>query len=170
MILHGIQFHKLTQRPLHVDLFAVQMTEELTVDVQLVGDGVAPAAENGGTLVHPVSTLKVRALPGDLPETLHYDLSAITTYDTVVTVADLIVPAGVTIQAEGSEIIARVLAPRVEEVAAAAAEVEAEEPSRARRRGMMPARARGPPQRRHGLTAARAGLAAFAGQRRMPLA
>ena len=129
VILAGVQFHKLTQRPLHVDLFAVQMTEELTVDVQLVGDGVAPAAENGGTLVHPVSTLKIRALPGDLPETLHYDLSAITTYDTVITVADLVVPAGVTIQADGSEIIARVLAPRVEEVVAAAAEVEPVEPA-----------------------------------------
>lgn len=115
VILHGIQVHKVTHRPLHVDLFAVRMTEELTVDVQLVGDGVAPALEAGGTLVHPTSSVKVRALPGDLPEVLHYDLSPLTSYDVVITAADLIAPHGVTIQADPTEVIARVLAPRVEE-------------------------------------------------------
>jgi large subunit ribosomal protein L25 len=39
VLLHGIQVHRVTRRPLHVDLFAVRMTEELTVDVQLVADG-----------------------------------------------------------------------------------------------------------------------------------
>ena len=117
VILHGTQMHKVTHRPLHVDLFAVRMTEELTAEVPLVGDGVAPAVESGGTLVHPVSVVKVRALPGDLPEAIHYDLSSLVGFDNVITVGDLTVAAGVVIQAEASEIVARVLAPRVEEVA-----------------------------------------------------
>ena len=71
VIVHGIQVHPVTRRPLHVDLFAVRMTEELTVEVQLVGIGAAPAAESGGTLVHPTSSVKVRALPDKLPESLH---------------------------------------------------------------------------------------------------
>ena len=125
VILHGIQVHKVTHRPLHVDLFAVRMTEELTVDVQLVGDGVAPALEAGGTLVHPTSSVKVRALPGDLPEVLHYDLSSLTSFDAVITAADLVAPHGVTIQADPTEVIARVLAPRVEEAAAEAVEAPA---------------------------------------------
>ena len=122
VIVHGIQVHPLTRRPIHVDLFAVRMTEELTVEVQLVGDGNAPAAETGGTLVHPVSSVKVRALPDKLPETLHYDLSVLVDYDTTLTVADLVVPDGVTVQAEPTEVIARVLAPRVEVEGVAAVE------------------------------------------------
>ncbi len=117
VILHGTQYHKVTHRPLHVDLFAVRMTEELTAEVPLVGDGVAPAVEAGGTLVHPVSMVKVRALPGDLPESIHYDLAALVSYDAVITVGDLDVAAGITIQAEATEIVARVLAPRVDEAA-----------------------------------------------------
>ena len=35
----SIQVHPVNRRPLHVDLFAVRMTEELTVEVQLVGHG-----------------------------------------------------------------------------------------------------------------------------------
>jgi large subunit ribosomal protein L25 len=131
VLIHGVQVHPLTRRPLHVDLFAVRMTEELTVEVRLIGDGVAPAVAAGGSLVHPVSSVRARALPGNLPETLHYDLGALTSYDAVITVADLVVPEGVTLQADPADVIARVLAPRVDETPAAeAAEVApAEEPT-----------------------------------------
>lgn len=115
VLINGIQLHKVTQRPLHLDLFAVRMTEELTIEVPLVGDGVAPAAETGGTLVHPTSSVKVRALPNDLPEALHYDLGALASYDDVITAAQLVAPRGVAILADPAEVIARVLAPRVEE-------------------------------------------------------
>jgi large subunit ribosomal protein L25 len=123
VLLHGIQVHRVSRRPLHVDLFAVRMTEELTVDVQLVPDGVAPATLQGGSLVHPVSMVRARALPGDLPETLHYDLSSLVSYDDTITVADLVVPAGVTLQTDPADIIARVLEPREAEVVAVVGEV-----------------------------------------------
>ena len=130
VLIHGVQIHKVTHEPVHVDLFAVQMTEELTAEVPLVPQGVAPAVENGGTLVHPVSSVKVRALPEALPESIHYDLSSLTDFDKVITVGDLVVPPGVTIHAEPTELIARVLAPRVEE-APAGAEAPAEAPAEA---------------------------------------
>jgi len=125
VLMQGIQVHPLTRRPVHVDLFAVRMTEELTVEVQLVADGIAPAAAAGGSLVHPVSTVKARALPADLPETIHYDLSSLATYDDTITVADLKVPEGVTIQTDPADVIARVLEPREAEAEVAVA-VEAE--------------------------------------------
>ncbi len=115
VLISGVQIHPVHRRPLHVDLFAVRMTEELTVEVSLIGTGTAPAAESGGTLVHPVSSVKVRALPGNLPESIHYDLAALDSYDATITVADLVAPEGVTIQADPADVIARVLAPRVEE-------------------------------------------------------
>ena len=126
VLISSIQVHPVNRRPLHVDLFAVRMTEELTVEVQLVSTGLAAAVENGGTLVHPTSSVKVRALPANLPDSLSYDLSPLVDFDTTITVADLIVPEGVTIQADEAEVIARVLAPRVEEVAVAAEGVEGE--------------------------------------------
>ena len=125
VLLHGIQVHRITRRPLHVDLFALRMTEELTVDVQLVADGVAPATAQGGSLVHPVSMVRARALPGDLPETIHYDLSSLVGYDDTITVADLVVPEGVTIQTDPADVIARVLEPREAEVEAVAVVAEA---------------------------------------------
>ncbi len=130
VLIHGVQIHKVTHQPVHVDLFAVQMTEELTAEVPLVPQGVSPASEAGGTLVHPVSSVKVRALPEALPESIHYDLGSLTDYEHVLTVADLVVPAGVVIQTDPSELIARVLAPRVEETPIGA-EAPAEAPAEA---------------------------------------
>ena len=133
VLVNGVQVHRLTRRPIHVDLFVVRMTEELTVEVQLVADGIAPAAAAGGSLVHPVSMVKARALPADLPETIHYDLGSLATFDDTITVADLVVPAGVTIQADPADVIARVLAPREAEVVVVAEapveEAAAEEPA-----------------------------------------
>ena len=124
VLVSGIQVHPVNRRPLHVDLFAVRMTEELTVEVPLVGTGTAPAVAAGGTLVHPVSTVKVRALPSDLPSSLSYDISRLDTYEATITAADLVAPEGVTIQADPADVIARVLAPRVEELPVAAEGIE----------------------------------------------
>jgi large subunit ribosomal protein L25 len=131
VLVQSVQVHPVSRRPIHVDLFAVRMTEELTVEVGLVPDGTAPASELGGTLMHPVTTIRVRALPDRLPETLHYDLSGLVDYDTTVTVGDIALPDGVTLQSEPTDVVARVLAPRVEveveeEAAAEAEGAEAE--------------------------------------------
>ena len=129
VLVSSVQVHPVNRRPLHVDLFVVRMTEELTVEVPLVGTGSAPASESGGTLVHPVSSVRVRALPANLPDSLHYDLSPLVSYDVTITVADIAAPEGVTIVADPADVVARVLAPRVEEevVVAAAEEEEAGE-------------------------------------------
>ena len=129
VLVSSVQVHPVNRRPLHVDLFVVRMTEELVVEVPLVGTGSAPASESGGTLVHPVSSVRVRALPANLPDSLHYDLSSLISYDVTITVADIAAPEGVTIVADPADVVARVLAPRVEEevVVAAAEEVEGEE-------------------------------------------
>ena len=126
VLVSSVQVHPVHRRPLHVDLFVVRMTEELTVEVPLVGTGFAPASESGGTLVHPVSSVRVRALPANLPDSLHYDLSTLISYDVTITVADIAAPEGVTIVADPADVVARVLAPRVEEVVEVAVAEEAE--------------------------------------------
>ncbi len=113
-----------------MDLFLVTMTEELTVDVPLVALGEAPAATlGGGTLLHPIETIRVRALPDHLPQSIEYDVSSLTDFELTVRVHDLTIPDDVTLLTDGDEIVARVQAPRVIEVeeVPVAAEGEGEE-------------------------------------------
>lgn len=130
VLVSGVQIHPVTRRPLHVDLFLVTMTEELTVDVQLVALGDAPAATlGGGTLLHPNETVKIRALPDNLPQSIEYEVASLTDFEQTIRVRDLTIPADVTLLTDGDEIVARVQAPRVIEVeeVPVAAEGEGEE-------------------------------------------
>jgi large subunit ribosomal protein L25 len=127
VLVHGVQVHPVTRRPLHVDLFLVRMTEELTVDVPLVPVGTSPAVElNGGTLLHVAESVKMRALPDHLPQSIEYQIDSLVDFDSVLHVSDLTIPSDATLLTDLSEIIAKVLPPRVE-VVEAPVEVEGEE-------------------------------------------
>ncbi|HEX5589449.1 MAG TPA: 50S ribosomal protein L25 [Candidatus Limnocylindrales bacterium] len=116
VLVHGVQLHRVTQRPLHVDLFVVRMTEEMVVDVPLVATGESEAVNTGGgTLLHPTESVKVRALPDHLPQSIVYDITPLATFDDAIHVRDLTVPSDVTLLTDPDEVVAKVLPPRVEE-------------------------------------------------------
>jgi large subunit ribosomal protein L25 len=127
VLIHGVQHHRVNQRLLHVDLYAVRMTEELIVEVPLVATGSSEAITlHGGTLHHPTEQLKVKALPDHLPQSISYSLDSLLTFDDAIHVRDLVIPGDVTLMTDPDEVVARVLPPRVEEVVAAPEEVAPE--------------------------------------------
>lgn len=116
---------------LHVDFFQVIMTEKITAEIPLVLTGEAPAVEEiGGILVHGLNTVEVQCLPADLPSAIEVDLSSLVEFNDLVAVADLSVPASVTILSDPESVIARIEAPRMveeeEEVLEEEIEVSAE--------------------------------------------
>jgi len=133
VLIHGVQVHPVDRRIVHVDLFLVRMTEEMTVDVPLAPIGTSTAIDvAGGTLIHMTETVRVKALPDHLPQSIEYSIEGLIDFDAAVYVRDLSVPDDVTLLTDGDEIVAKVQAPRVEEaVVAAEAPIEegAEAPS-----------------------------------------
>lgn len=128
VLVHEIQHHPVTRHPLHVDLYVVRMTEELTIDVALVAEGTSAAvADQGGTLLHAIDHVRVKALPDHLPSAIHYSIVSLETFDDVLHVSDLVIPADVTLLTDPTEIVAKVMPPRIEEVEAPAAEAEGAE-------------------------------------------
>jgi large subunit ribosomal protein L25 len=123
VLVYGVQTHRVTRRPLHVDLYVVRMTEELTVDVPLVSEGLSEAVETGGgTLLHVMENVRVRALPDHLPQSIHYSIESLATFDDLIHVSDLEIPSDATLLNDPGEVVAKVLPPRVEEEIAPAAE------------------------------------------------
>ena len=115
VLIQGVQAHPVNRRPLHVDLFLVRMTEELTVDVPLVATGTSKAIEDeGGTLLHPIEHVRVKALPDHLPQSIEYSIDSLVDFDAVIKVSDLVIPAEATLLTDPEEIVAKVQAPRVE--------------------------------------------------------
>jgi large subunit ribosomal protein L25 len=124
VLVHDVQVHPVHRRPLHVDLFLVRMTEELTVDVPLVAIGVSSAVENlNGTLMHQLDSVRIKALPDHLPQSIEYSIESLVDFDTVIKVSDLTIPGDVTLLTDSDEVVAKVLASRLQ---AEAAELAAE--------------------------------------------
>jgi large subunit ribosomal protein L25 len=126
VLVHDIQEHPITRAPLHVDLLVVRLTEELTVEVPILFTGESAALRMGGVLLHMRDSLTVRALPDHLPQSVELDISPLATFDDVLRVADISLPADVTLLTDATEPVARVQAPRVEEVPVAAEGVPVE--------------------------------------------
>ena len=82
---------------LHVDLFAVNLREKLSVDVPLIPVGESPVVseEKIGVLQQIVNTVKVECLPSDIPAQLTVDISGLTEIDACVHLRDVPLPEGV---------------------------------------------------------------------------
>jgi large subunit ribosomal protein L25 len=116
-IIKSLQRNPLTRRALHVDLFAVDMTQEMLADIPLSFTGTSPAVElEGAILFTSLDHLKVRGLPGDLPHEIEVDLAPLVDLESTIHVRDLTVDAKVEVLNDPDDLVAKVTPPREEEV------------------------------------------------------
>lgn len=131
-LLQQIQHHPLSGKALHVDLHEVAADERVTIMVPIEAVGEAAGVKsNGGVLEHVRFKLKVRALPKDLPEALHVDVSHLEIGQSI-HIGEIKAPEGVEILGDKGIPVLAVAAPITEaqekeaEAAAAAAPTEVE--------------------------------------------
>jgi large subunit ribosomal protein L25 len=117
VLIRELQIDPRTARPLHADFLAVNLREKLIVEVPVVPVGEAPAVSElkVGLLQQVVGTLRIEALPGDLPSHLSVDISGLTEVDQAVRVRDVVLPRGVALagHVDPDEVVAKVAALRV---------------------------------------------------------
>lgn len=99
VLIRELQINPRTADLVHVDLFAVNLLEKLSVDVPLVPIGESPAVtvDKAGVLQQILTTLKVECLPGDIPAQLSVDISGLLAVDDGVHVSEVPLPQGVTL-------------------------------------------------------------------------
>ncbi len=113
VLVYDFQNDPVTHLFTHIDLYAVDMKEEVEAEIPLTFTGVAAAVkELGGTLVKNVDQVAVRALPAKLPHDITVDLSKLATFEDHITAANLSVDKDVTIMIDSEVIIASVSEPR----------------------------------------------------------
>jgi large subunit ribosomal protein L25 len=129
----SVQRHPLSGSAIHVDYYLVNLNVEMEVDVPLVFTGVAPAVEEtGGTLLHNLNAIHVKALPNDIPHEVTVDVSVLKSLDVAIHVKDLSLNRDlVQVLTDGETLVSTVVPPRVEEepepVVAEGEELEGEE-------------------------------------------
>jgi large subunit ribosomal protein L25 len=116
-LIKSVQRHPLTGRALHVDYLLVNLKVEMEVDIPLVFVGEPPAVEETGvTLLHNLSSIRVKALPGDIPHEIEVNVSVLTSLDVAIHVRDLNLNRElVQVLTDGDTLVSTVVPPRIEE-------------------------------------------------------
>lgn len=132
VIIREVRAHPHKAQVLHIDFLRVSETEKLhmNIPVHCTGQEESPGVkEQDGIVSHLMNDVEISCLPGDLPEYLEVDVSALSVGESV-HLSDIKVPDGVEIVALANEApdapVATVLAPKIE-VEPEPEEIEGEE-------------------------------------------
>jgi len=93
-VLQDVQYHPVSGDIIHADFLKISMDKEVTMDIPVTTSGSSPGVVGGGRLVINARTIKIKALPANLPDTVNVDISTLEINDNV-TVGDLKLGEGV---------------------------------------------------------------------------
>ena len=147
--------HPVTGYTIHIDMLRVRLDQAIsaTVVLDLTGADDAPGVKEGGVLEQITRELTIEALPTDIPDAIHHDVSTLVIGDTL-TLEAITPPRGVTFLDDPETVVATLSPPRL----------QLEEEPGSRRRPSLSPRAR-PPMRPRRKPAKRPPARAKAGTR-----
>lgn len=112
VIIHDVAKDYVADRFIHADFYKVNLDEKVTADVPVVLTGEAPAVKNlGGILVKNINSIKVEALPQNLPSQIEVDVSKLQNFREEILIKNLALPAGVEVKDKLGAIIALIQEP-----------------------------------------------------------
>ncbi len=115
VVIKEIVRHPVSGEIVHLDLLRVRMDVKIqaTVLVDLVGVELAPGVREGGVLEQVTREVTIEALPGDIPDSIQHDASALEVGATLY-VSELTAPDGVTLIDDPESVVASITAPRLQ--------------------------------------------------------
>lgn len=126
-IIKEMQRHPIRGDVMHLDFLRVSADALISVEVPINMIGEAEAVDlEDGTVDHLLFNLTINAKPADIPNEITVDISDLKIHDAI-RVEDLVLPAGVTTDVPGDEVVITALPPTVEEPEETEEVVEGEE-------------------------------------------
>jgi len=136
VLVRDLQRDPIRRTLIHVDLYQVEMTRLVTLELPLLLVGESPvAARREGILLQSKESVEIECLPTDLVEAIEVDLSDLVELNQQITVGDLAVPSTIRVLSDPADVVVQV-SPVEEEVEEEAIEevIELEEPELIARR------------------------------------
>ena len=113
-LIKDAHFNPVRRRLQHLVFQAINQDETVEAEVPIHLEGEIPAEKVGLMILHQLDHVEIEALPKDLPDVLKADATKLVELHDKITVADLQVPAGVTVLTEPEHPIAMVVETRAQ--------------------------------------------------------
>jgi large subunit ribosomal protein L25 len=106
VLIKDVSFNPVKQMIQHLDFYVVEKGKEITTHVPLVFVGVAPIEDSGlGSITKVLQEVTVTCKPNKLPSHIDVDISSLEAIHDKLSVSDIKVPAGVTIDTDAHEAV-----------------------------------------------------------------
>jgi len=73
-IIQDVDFHPLTDLPLHVDFLELDDKKPVVMEVPVKLTGTSPGVKTGGKLIQKLRKLRVKSLPKDMPQSVEVSI------------------------------------------------------------------------------------------------
>lgn len=127
VMLHEVQTDPIKSEIIHADFKVVNMSNEVTVDVNINLVGEAQGVKDGGVLQQSIHQVSISALPMDIPQTIDIDISQLEVGQ-VIKLEDINSHGKYTLNQDTSQVVASILPPKQEEEISTGEEQEPGEP------------------------------------------
>jgi large subunit ribosomal protein L25 len=127
VLVKDVQRHPVRGEAMHVDFLRVDMKVAIqtVVTLELTGADRAPGVVEGGVLSQSAIELHIEALPGDIPDSIVFDVSGLEMNSTA-TLSELTPPAGVKLLDDPDETVLATITPPSQEPVEEEIETETE--------------------------------------------
>ena len=78
VIFKSVQYHPVTEKIIHIDLYGVDMNKPITIKIPIIFTGTAIGVQSqGGVLVTNLNEIEILCLPSEIPDNIEVDISEI---------------------------------------------------------------------------------------------
>ena len=112
-IVKTVDFHPVSDMPVHLDFQALTRVEAITVTIPIRLEGMAAGVKDGGNLSQPLYELEIRCMPKDIPGHISVDVSDLNIGDSL-HVSDIELGEAIELLTDPARTLVNVAAPRVE--------------------------------------------------------
>lgn len=114
-----VQVDPVKGQPIHVDFYALEKGQEVTVHIPIEFTGISGAVKDlGGSLVKVLHEVEVKGQPENLPHNFIIDISALTALDSQILAESIVLPKGITLVTHGTDVVAAIAVAKDEPIEA----------------------------------------------------
>lgn len=109
-LIHDVQFHPVTDKPLHADFLVLEKGKKITLNIPLEFVGAAPAEKAGHIVTKVVHEVEIEVAPHEIPQHLEVDISKLENVGDHMTAQEIKLPASAELKTDPEEILVSITA------------------------------------------------------------
>ena len=118
-LIHDVQVHPVTGKPLHADFYVLEKGKKITINIPLEFEGQAPAEKAGHIIVKALHEVEIEVAPQELPKHLVVDLTKLAGVGDHILASQIPLPPSAELKTDADEIVASVTEFKEEDLQAA---------------------------------------------------